>query len=360
MFGKIRKAITANFNTKVLALVIALSIWFYASSQLTEKRVVSVQVELKPPTGYTMVYSSRREVDVTVSGPASALEALQRSARTPIMQHQLSEATVGAGEDPPRLETVTIRMEPEWIDWRIERWQSDRLRVQEIDPGTITIAAEPVIEEIIPVTVRTPLDMQDSLTWTPDQATVRGPAAVVREMGSIGLGENQTLFDVGRTAQSKSLQRRVRIPFEGEMLSVDIQVEPRRVDVMLDEDDPQSEAEATFTDVPVRLLVPMQFPYDARIAEEQPRTVTVHVRAMPDALNRLQRDLDEDRTALIAYVDLGNLPEEISPGQTYTEFVRVRLPNDVMAREVSVPDPENPNVNLELPILLEEKPPPTP
>jgi hypothetical protein len=367
MFSGLITAITANFKTKLLALVIALGIWFYASSQLTERTVVPIQVELTPPEGYEMVYTNTREVDATVSGPASAIEALQRASRTrpPKVRHQLSEADVMG--DSPGLNKVTVDLQADWIDWRVESWQSNRLRIHVLDPQAVTLVAEPVVEEVVSVEIPAAIRLQEDgrLDWTPKQVTVKGPAAVVRNMASIGLAEGQNLFDVGRRAVEKTLQRRRTVLLDGERIQVPIQADPARVDVMQVQAPPENEQDEIFEDVPIRLLVPIDFPFVARIAEDQPRTATVRVRAMPEQLSRLRRKMDAttaeaDRTAITAYVDLGNPPEDISPGETYNELVRVRLPNGVSASEVSVPDPDNPNVTLELTIVLTAKPPAAP
>lgn len=356
MFSRLFKSIIGNFKTKVLALVIALGIWFYANSRLTEERPVTVALELTPPAGYRLLDPGVNRINVIVSGPRSLLETVRTNAAQDVakMLHQLTSSELST-VSPDRLERVELEVQREWMDYGLSGWEAARLQVAELKPQVIKILANPEETRTVPVYIRVPLgaDLPGELEWSPKEIEVTGPAAVVRQLDSIGLQNEMTILDVGSRPTTVALQRSREVNVNGEIVRVQLALSRANADVWRTSEVEIVEQEEFFDNIPVRLLIPTGFPLRARLADDDPGTVRVRVKARPEHMNRLRRAVEATPGSLAAYVDLGNLPEQARPGDTYKELVRVRLPNTVAVAEVGVPDPDNANVNLELTIILE-------
>ncbi len=173
---KVARAITNNFGAKVLAVVVALLVWFNASGQEEVTRVRTVPLILEglsdslalagpvPVTADVRITATRRQLvalgfqRMAVVADLSGLAAGRQ--RVPLSGEQVR----GAGDlSPGRLAVVT----PAALDIGLEPLVSRRLQVSLATAGALP--ANVVLED-------------GGLTIEPAWVTVRGPASIIERI----------------------------------------------------------------------------------------------------------------------------------------------------------------------------------
>jgi len=346
MLKRLFHALFANFRIKLLALVISLSTWFYANSRVTGEAYVQAEVLIVPPPHYVVVTQSTRTARVRISGPRMLISRLQSSALQNNLRltHRLQETDLVNG-------WATVRMDGEWIRPSLSESDFVQLRFREFTPRTVRVLASPVMERSLPVRPRITGEpargyrLLGAPEVVPSQVKVRGPAVVLDSIEALLTRDSMSIWDI-RHERSKELavddHPQVRLA-DGTALRAALEVNPATVMVRVLVTAEQ-EQERTLADIPLRKLVPAQFPYEARLGEGVQK-VSVVVRGSPQELQKLKP------ADVLAYIDLQTLSDQkIEPGATvpYQEQVRVRLPAGVRASVVRVV-PERVNLLLKNP-----------
>lgn len=315
----IKKALTAifrNFKLKLLAFVIALAIWVYASRNLRDDSRFTVPVSVKLPANAELVHKSVEHVRLHIEGPHGLLQSLDPSYLQ--MTFQLTPEDVRKGQ--VRLGTASGLL-------NIPERDMAQMRITHATPAEIAVCADLRVEQRLPVKVvlrGAPLQGFSIAGHAayPAEVTVRGPARVLGTIKSIAT-EAVPVYDL-KGAATKRAQLVAKVPFrlpDGTPVSVPVEVEPQTVTVSLN----VVEAEDTkiVRNVKVSLRILPDFPYGVELSKEN-RTVSVILKGRPQELNRL------DPSSLQAYVDLVYLAsEKIAPGQSapYQETVKLLPPN---------------------------------
>jgi hypothetical protein len=356
MFRASSRAIFANLRTKLLALAIAVAIWSYADSQLTDSRTVTVPLELKPPPGYVLLAPSDEQVDLTIAGPRSLLSRLTGGRKRLTLDYTLSQAELPSAEGG----LISLDIAPQWLKHGLQAWEILQLDVREIKPISVNAFASPVISKPdVPVEVLSPWSRIQEIRCEPDHVTVSGPAVAVEDMGVVLLKDEliwsrelpaprrlplQTEVEVKLDRELTNLDRDVTLTIPIECSPPTVTVEP----VEREETPPEPEPPAThvFRKLPVMFLVPPDSPYRFKLAEDAPRHVSVLVRAPREDIDWMmeaagQPATDKGRPFMLAYVDLCSPPADMAKGDPFDEQVKVRLPAGVTAMEVKVLNPDN-------------------
>lgn len=337
MFKRMTDAIFANFGLKALALAISVGIWFYANSRLVEEVPVSASVTITPPPGYALVYQSDKLARVRVGGPHSLMdtvrdELLQGALK---MKYDMTEKDLNQG-------WATLRLQPNWLQLGLHEWEAAQLGARAIAPDTVRVFVSPMAEKVLPVKVTLAgeppagLTLQGEPATAPSQVLVQGPAIAVNSMDAVPT-EDVPLWKLtaGIYEEPRLLRKEVQVTLDNGQrvpVSLDLSVPTALVSLHVTG---QTVTQQTFSGVPMSLLLPLQFRYEAQV-EEDARTVSVTVSAEAESLRKLSAD------KIRAYVDLTALAgEQIEPGASgpYREPVVVHLPAGINPESVQVSPP---------------------
>lgn len=322
------KAITAYPQLKLVALVIAVAVWFYGNSRLQEEVTLRVPLSFRVPEGHRLVYQSDRRVRLRLRGPQYLIQRRQEEAG----QNYLRLRANLTPEDLDDANGMTeISIDPSWLN--VPESELVRLGVETLEPQTVRVRVGRIVEKNMPVEVElsgTPRRGYQvrQATTVPSSVEVRGPAFVLNGMEAIRT-QTVALWDVRddfRRMVNLELRPTVAVA-EDIQVPVQLEAEPSQVAVHVEIGG--ENARRTLDGVPVRIMQPVQFPYEVEIPEAESR-VSIVISGLPQAVEELSAE------SLLAYVDLSDLTEEeIEPGgrALYKETVRVRLEGDP---EVSV------------------------
>jgi hypothetical protein len=326
MIKRTLRTVFGNFRLKAWALVIALCVWWYASSRMTEEVTVRMTLDIKPPSGYTLIHQDEQAARVTVAGPRSLLARVRSDLTQGFVKlsYTMAKQDLFAGQG-------TLAITPDWLRPHLPEGDFVQLRFRNISPPQVNVVASPVRERVLPVRPRTTVEtapgyrLAERASSSPAQVSVRGPALAVDAMDAVQTAE-LALYDVQADVHRPvSLRSEEEITLQsGERIAVPLEVEPASV-ILNVYVSGEEERQETFEGVPVLLLSPPGFPYEAELGEPDLK-VTIRIAAPPAQLRRLRRE------SVQAFVDLAGLARErieLGASAPYKEPVRVLLPPDV-------------------------------
>jgi YbbR domain-containing protein len=200
----------SNFGLKVLALIIAVGLWL--AGQRDIERSIEVPVEVRNlPAGLMLMDNRVDFVVLRLSGPRRLVSTFD--AETLKLALDLSAAKPGSATFPLSSSSLNI---PRGVT------------VSRITPPVINMRIEPVLKKDLPVAVRFANKLPESfkiasISVTPKQVSVRGPADEVR-----GVTSAETL-PVEVEPRRGVTKRNLRIATDGRPLSY----EPELVEVTI-------------------------------------------------------------------------------------------------------------------------------
>ena len=226
---------TRNWGTKLISLILAVGLWYYAVGEEKVEVTRTIPIELKmEQEKLSVVGKPTRVVTVTLQAPRSMLANLASEDLKAV--HSIRNVK-GAGDYNFRLEPREIRL------------SSEEIRVVRIEPEVIQVKVDEMIVqklEIDPVflgeaAIGYRMD-KEKIQLDPSSVLIEGPRSQVEKLSKI---ETQPIDMVGRV---RSFRKTVRI---GEVPGLKFLSESL-VDVYV----PIEEAitEKTFENVPVKIL----------------------------------------------------------------------------------------------------------
>jgi len=215
-----RPALLRNLGLKILALGIALLVWFVLSAQRRERiseRSYRIALSVVNIPMRTIIASAvPPTVDVRVRGPFTALRQVDPDKIEAVID--LQGAT--RGERLYRLAPEDINVAPE-------------IEVIAISPAEVRIVLDAVSEKVIPIAPNvtgTPAAgyAVGDVSVEPRSARIAGPSAVLAKMMSvstdpISISERSTTFSVPATVVADAPGVRVR---EGQIVTVTVHLHP--------------------------------------------------------------------------------------------------------------------------------------
>jgi YbbR domain-containing protein len=325
MFKKFMGIFCSNYQAKLIALAIALVIWYYANSRPKEEITINVPLHIDVPDGYELVYQSHPRVQMRIIGSHSLIQRRQEESR----QNYLSMSVRLDREDFSD-GLVELEVDAGWLN--VPESEFVQLDVGNLNPTTVRVYVSEIVERTMPVSVtvygepRTGYDV-GSYYAMPDSVSVRGPAIALDQMSEISTEEISIWDARDNLRRMVPLQTKESIDIAGEgAVWVTLNPDPPRVAVNVEI--VSERKERTYDDIPVQLLMPPDFPYEASIAEGE-SSVSVVIEGIPQQVESIRA---ED---FHVYVVLGGLSgEEIAPGAShpYKQRVYVRLQQDSPVR----------------------------
>ncbi len=215
-----RPALLRNLGLKILALGIALLVWFVLSAQRRERiseRSYRIALSVVNIPARTIIASPvPPTVDVRVRGPFTALRQVDPDKIEAVID--LQGAT--RGERLYRLAPEDINVAPE-------------IEVIAISPAEVRIVLDAVSEKVLPIAPNvtgTPAAgyAVGDVSVEPRSARIAGPSAVLAKMMSvstdpISISERSTTFSVPATVVADAPGVRVR---EGQIVTVTVHLHP--------------------------------------------------------------------------------------------------------------------------------------
>ncbi len=334
MFSKLFQLLFGHFRTKLLALVIALAIWFYAKGQVTRELPLEMALKVVPPPGYALVYQSRETARARLEGPEFLISRLRSEtvASPPGLTKRLAEDEVEGG-------WATLSVTPEWLQLPLPQRDLVQLKFTSIQPENVQVFVSPAQQKVLPVepdirgTPPPGLRLEEPVTAVPPQIEVSGPAAAVNRLESIAT-EPIPVWNVQAGLVSKPYdlisETEVELP-NGQRVTVSLRLEQTNVTIRLNVTR-ESRQEKTLEGVRLAPLTRFKFPYEVML-EEPVQNIVVTVAGPGEKVGKLSP------ADVLAYVDLRKLPDEpIQPGAEgrYQELVRISRPPELADCEFRV------------------------
>ncbi len=219
----LRQAVTNNIGVKLMALVVALFIWFHASGQQSIMRVVDIPLKLQNLPDSVRVQSAVPEtIEISLTGT-------KRDVLRVRMRRNLAVAVDLSGSAPGR---ERVNLSPMNV---VLPSGFDRRNVRILSPMTLDLTMEALIERRVPITLATSgkisnelVLLDGSISLAPSWVTVRGPKSVIENMRSVSTEP----FDLSKVKESVTRPVGVRIPVQGIVaspseVSLSIRVSPK-------------------------------------------------------------------------------------------------------------------------------------
>lgn len=295
---------TKNWTAKLVSLILAVGLWYYAVGEegIEVTRTIPVEIKLENEK-MSIVGKPMRIVVATLQAPRSLLSNL---ASEELKAEHVIRKVEGAGD-------YSFRVEPQEI-----RLPSEKIRVIRIDPDTIQVKVDEIIVkklEIEPVFLGEPafgfrVDTA-KVQLDPRVALVEGPKSELEKVDKI---RTQPIDTVGRVRSFRKTVRLTEIP------GFKIVSEP-----LIDAYVPIEESlgEKVFSEIPVRVLGNSN---SLEKVHTEPAQLNLSLRGIPKTLEALK---PSDILACVEISGLAEGPHEIVP--------RVILPDGIMLKETPAP-----------------------
>ncbi len=171
---KLTKLITDNFSYKILAVFIAVFLWFFAHSEKTTQVTLKVPILLNNlPADEVVTNDVPQYIDVTLSGPSSVIFNYADS--KPVYKINLIKTDVG---------NYIFNISPSEFNL------PNGVKIESIYPSSINISLDRIVSRIVDVGVsvvgnpETDYELKGIVT-EPDKVTVVGPSTVINNINVI-------------------------------------------------------------------------------------------------------------------------------------------------------------------------------
>jgi YbbR domain-containing protein len=300
----LRALLFEDWTLKVVALAITLGLWYAVTTQRApaQMRLRAVQLDFILPEGVEIGNEPVDEVDVTLEGSQGKLAEL--NARNLVARADVTD--LRTGDRVLRLTDRNVSMDlPEGV------------RIVNINPRSLTLHLEPLVERDIPVEARfegAPPDgfKRGVVQVSPPSVRVRGPQSHVE---AVERAFTETISLSGQRETLTIPQVAVDIP--------DHKVSPLDAVVSVRVEIGEEQAERRFTNVPVRA---------ASGAQVSPQAVMLTLRGPRTTVESLR---PEDVRLVVEVAEDGRLVPRLSlppTAQGRVEIVNTNLPEFTLNR----------------------------
>ncbi|MBP9865831.1 MAG: hypothetical protein KBC91_05450 [Candidatus Omnitrophica bacterium] len=293
--------LTRDWGLKLVALVLAIGLWFYAVGEesVEVERTVPLEIYVQNKQ-MSMLKASVKSVRVKLVAPRTRISEI--ASKDIHAKHVIGAEVKTAGDYSFRLEAREIRV------------PSPDIRVMEITPSVVVVTLDEVIVQkllVKPKFVGEPAYgykvKEDEIRIDPNALLVEGPKGKLEKIDSIS---TERIDLVGRI---RSLRRTVKLdlpegvrPLSEEMIDIMIPIK-------------EESGEKAFDHIPIKIL---QAPGQGLNYELSVQEVSFVVRGPEVALSGLTAD------KILAYLDLSAL----KPGETEAR-VQLQLPEDISVKD---------------------------
>jgi YbbR domain-containing protein len=197
----LRVIFVEDWGTKLLALVIALALWYGVTGQRkpTTIRVPRVPLNFRLPGDTEISNEPRTEVEITLTGNKRALDAI--NVRDLVANVDVSDFRPGEH---------SVQLTPE----RVTMGLPDGVRYGDIQPNNVLLRLEPRLDRELEVEVRYSGNVPEGyalrgITVTPQKVKVRGPAS---HLNALQKAQTEIISLDGRKESFTLPQTAIEIP----------------------------------------------------------------------------------------------------------------------------------------------------
>ena len=310
----IKEIFTGNIPTKLMALVMAISLWLYAINRHTGDLTETVKLNISVPEGITVLEQSTEEITVCLRGPQNIIDNVDDMIKEKKIQakYLVQESTEGI-EDQVR-QTIPITREyinipnavklisvyPEKVDVLLGKLQHKKLKVNLVKKGEPAVGYNIANEFIFP-----------------GEVEVVGPLNALKEATFI----NTVPIDIGGVTMEQNLTFPWRIGIDQKVI-IKRGDKNTPVPVTCNEDVRvwlqivEQQDTKYFEKIKIRVMMPAEYPYEIKLQDE---FINVRVKGPKLVLDKLNQ---ED---MVLYVDVALL----RPPGPYKQSIKYCLPKNI-------------------------------
>ncbi len=309
------RGLTRDWGLKIVALVLAVGLWFYAVGEesVEVERLVPLQVKLQNKQ-MSILKTSARSVRVTLMAPRALISEMTGKEINAV--HVIGAEVKSAGEYSFRLEASEVKL------------PSPQVRIVKIEPEAVSVTLDEVIVQKLPVKpnfVGEPAFgykvKEDEIQIDPNAVLVEGPKGKLEKLSE---APTERLDLVGRI---RPFRRTVQLD-----LPAGVQpLSEALIDILVPIQ--EESGEKAFEHVPVRVLN----------AAASPMDIEVSVGELSFVLTGSRQRLEKLSVAdLLSYVDVADLG-------VGTHEVSARL---VLPEDIAVKDPKSLKITVTVKLRL--------
>jgi YbbR domain-containing protein len=316
--GLLKEALFDNLGAKLMALVMAMALWLYATGRHTGELNGTVSIEVLYPPGYTLLSQSVTEVNVRLKGPKNSIDYISDLMRDRKVVARCG-ITVEGGEKKDIVEE-TLVLDKKSLSLPPE------IKVESISPNRVKLAMSRLEKKSLRVQLQkrgepAPGYSVASEFFYPFEAQVTGPAGVLKDATTImtvPIDLSNLTPEQNRTFPWRvALEQVVTVNREGDTITVPVVHEGDvKINVWLEL--AEERESRTFEKVGVKVLEPPDFPFKVKLHEEH---VSLKVKGPKLVLDKMSPPE--------VYIDVSGLE---TPGP-YKQPIRCNLPPQIELQE---------------------------
>jgi len=312
--SRVKDFFFGNLTAKAMALIMAVALWFYAYSASRDEKTWAVPVEIGITEGWTLG-GDEPTVTLTVTYPNALREEFKAARATGRIR---LAATLTPEEQGPDEQSLEIDLEaanlraPFPLKVALRRVIPSRIEVRVVREETRTLAVEVRISD-----PPAGFMLASAHRAIPDKVAVRGPRDVLSRASTI----ETEIVDISALTPLRGLTVNEKLPAR---IAQYVTIGDKQHAVACDEDVQVQVAlipvpgQKTFTQIPIRLLTPPDYPYVVEIREGE-RATDVEVSGPEDVVDKLKPE------NIVLYVDVRNLAPNTDTTLPYTQPVYVNV-----------------------------------
>jgi YbbR domain-containing protein len=307
----IKKLFSRNLRAKGMALVMAMALWFYATSKHTGDIKEDLQLTINAPSGLTILETSSDVVTVSLSGPQNIIDKIS---------NMITDNKIEARIDIPDIDNAeednykrTIRLTRRNFDF------PRAIRLTSIVPNEIEITLGRLERKFIKVQIQkkgTPAlgyEINNEFFF-PREVLVTGPVNILNEADTI----NTSVINIGALTSEQNrtfpwlvdIENTISILKDDKYISVPVKCE-EKIKLWLHVNEQMGTK--IFDNVKVNIFQPVNYDYKVTLKEE---FISLSIKGSKLALGLL------DSKDIMAYIDVSSL----SPPGPYNQPVIFNIP----------------------------------
>lgn len=307
----IKKLFSRNLRAKGMAMVMAMALWFYATSRHTGDIKEDLQLTINAPTGLTILDTSSDIVTVSLSGPQNIIDNITDMIKDNEIKARVDIPDTNNVEDDNYKRTIQLT--------RRNFNFPQEIRLTSIVPNEIEITLGRLERKYVKVQIQkkgTPaLGYEiNSEFFFPREVLVTGPVNILNEADTI----NTSVVNIGAITSEQNrtfpwvvdIENTITIVKDDKYISVPVKCE-EKINVWFHVNEQKSTK--TFDNVKVNIFHPVNYDYKVTLKEE---FISLSLKGSKLTLDML------NAKDIMAYIDVSSL----SPPGPYNQPVICNIP----------------------------------
>ena len=307
----IKRLFSRNLRAKGMALVMAMALWFYATSRHTGDIKEDLQLTINAPPGLTILDTSSNIVTVSLSGPQNIIDNITDMIKDDEIKARLDIPEINDVEDDNYKRTFRLTGR----NFNFPR----EIRLTSIVPNEVEITLGRLETKFVKVQIQkkgTPASGYEinSEFFFPREVPVTGPVNILKEAETI----NTSVINIGAITSEQNrtfpwvvdIENTITIEKDGKYISVPVKCN-EKISVWLHVNEQMGTK--VFDNVQVNIFHPVNYAYKVTLKEE---FISLSLKGSKLTLDML------NAKDIMAYIDVSSL----SPPGPYNQPVICNIP----------------------------------